>query len=156
MQRHQHTCRHVRTCGKPCRAVPQHGSDYCFFHDPRKAAQRTAARRTGGQRGHAAVLPADTPECMVKTAVDVIALLGLTINQVRTGRLDPRVGNCIGYLAGVVLKATEQGKMEERLAALESIVTSQRRPPRAFDINPDELVVEGEDGEPAAPPRAIA
>jgi hypothetical protein len=49
-----------------------------------------------------------------------VAALGQTINQVRTGRLPVNVGNCIGVLAGVLLRAIEGGDLEQRIAALES------------------------------------
>jgi len=49
-----------------------------------------------------------------------VAALGQTINQVRTGRLAVNVGNCIGVLAGVLLRAIEGGDLEQRIAALES------------------------------------
>ena len=39
---------------------------------------------------------------------------------VRKGQLDPRVSNAIGYLAGILLRALEQGPTEERLARLET------------------------------------
>ena len=147
------TCRHIKDDGRPCRAVRLHGSDYCFFHDPTKAAERTAARRTGGLHGRAAVLPPDTPSRSVKTAADVIDLLSETINQVRVRAVDPRVGNCVGYLAGIILKAVEQGDMEERLAALEAIIAGQGPPMRAVDDDLDNLVIDGEERHEEAVPQ---
>ena len=41
---------------------------------------------------------------------------------VRKGQLDPRVSNAIGYRAGILLRALEQGPTEERLAKLETIL----------------------------------
>lgn len=52
---------------------------------------------------------------------DVTGLLAQTINQVRSGGLVPRTGNAMGYLAGVLLKALQQGDIEARLQALEAI-----------------------------------
>jgi len=140
-------CRHVKADGTRCRARKVLASDYCFFHDPARAAERAAARQAGGRKGKAPVLPPDTPLRPVRTAGDVIELLGETIHQVRTGTLDPRVGNCIGYLSAIVLKATEQGEMEQRLAALENIVAGQRQPESLFDADPDRLVMDHEDAE---------
>jgi hypothetical protein len=45
-----------------------------------------------------------------------------SINQLRRGELDPRVANGVGYLASILLRALEQGPMEERLAHLESLL----------------------------------
>jgi hypothetical protein len=43
-----------------------------------------------------------------------------TINQVRLGKIDPKVANAVGYLASVHLKALEQGPVQERLARIEA------------------------------------
>jgi hypothetical protein len=74
--------------------------------------------RSQGQR--TATLPPDTPDLPLKTVGDVIAVLAVTMNQVRTGRLGVNVGNCLGVLAGVLLRAIEGGDFEQRLAALEA------------------------------------
>jgi len=144
METSQSTCRHVKEDGMPCRAKTRPGVDYCFFHDPDRAEERAAAREAGGRARKAAVLPEDTPRRPVKTAGDVIDLLSETINQVRTGALDPRVGNCVGYLSGIVLKAAEQGELEERLAALEATVHGHRPPEDLFDAAPGDFLPEGE------------
>jgi hypothetical protein len=65
-------------------------------------------------------LPPDAPDLPLNSVCDVVRLLGETINQVRTGRLGVNVGNCVGVLAGVLLKAIEGGDLEQRLAALEA------------------------------------
>jgi hypothetical protein len=43
-----------------------------------------------------------------------------SINQLRRGELDPRVANGIGYLTSVLLRALEQGPLEERMAKIEA------------------------------------
>ncbi|MFI5197042.1 MAG: hypothetical protein ACHQJD_00340 [Thermoanaerobaculia bacterium] len=43
----------------------------------------------------------------------------------RRGEIDTRIANAVGYLAGICLKAFEQGEIEQRLAALEMIVNGQ-------------------------------
>ena len=135
-------CKAVTADGTPCRAQRVHGAEYCFFHDPQRAEDRAAAQQAGGRKGRAAVLPAETPRRPVETAADVIALLGETIHQVRTGALDPRVGNCVGYLSGTILKAIQQGDMEERLKALETAMAGQGRSTDLFGTEPEELVIE--------------
>jgi len=51
----------------------------------------------------------------------VTSLLSETINLVRSGALDPRTSNAVGYLAAVMLKALQQGDIEARLQALEAV-----------------------------------
>ena len=93
MKTNSERCKHIKDDGNQCQARKVHGSAYCFFHDPARAAERAAARQAGGRKGKAPVLPPDTPLLPVRTASDVIELLAETIHQVRTGTLDPRVGN---------------------------------------------------------------
>jgi hypothetical protein len=52
--------------------------------------------------------------------VDVANLLASSISQVRRGELDPRIANAVGYLSGILLKALEQGVVEERLQKVEA------------------------------------
>ena len=53
------------------------------------------------------------------------------------GRLDPRVANAMGYLASVLLKALENGKIEDRLAHLEAILgRAKGTETEGFDFKP--------------------
>jgi hypothetical protein len=116
------TCSRVKSDGTRCRAKPRPGSTFCIFHDPTLAAKRADGRRRGGinRSRPAATLPPDTPPLPLKTIADVVAALGETMNQVRTGKIAVNVGNCLGVLAGVLLKAIEGSDHEQRLAALEA------------------------------------
>jgi len=73
----------------------------------------------------AQVLPQDTPDHQLGNAEEVASLLANSINQLRRGQLDPRVANSVGYLASVLLRALEQGSVEERLAQLEAILADK-------------------------------
>ncbi len=64
----------------------------------------------------------------LKTAADVLALLE---EQVAAVREDPAVGTlerarCVGYLAGVGLKAIEAGDVAARLEAVEATLKARR------------------------------
>ena len=59
-------CQETKADGTRCRANAQRGTEYCFFHDPTKARERTAAREAGGSKGRAAVLEA-APDVLKKT-----------------------------------------------------------------------------------------
>ena len=118
-------CAGIRGSGGQCEGYAITGSSHCFAHDPGQAAQRDEARRRGGQAGRGATLPAsDVP---VRSLVDVVALVEETINDVRTGRVDVRVANAVGYLANVAAKAIQQGELELRLVALEAVLEPNRR-----------------------------
>lgn len=126
-------CRYKRPDGRKCQASPTADSGFCFFHDPERAADRLEAQRAGGLRNKAASLSADTPDCNLKNAGDVIALLGTTINQVRRGQVDPRVANSVGYLSGILLKALEVSALERRVSDLEVAIKNNSQSSSRFD-----------------------
>lgn len=67
----------------------------------------------------------EAPDVAVESAQDVVRLLGETISQVRRGEIDPRIANSVGYLSGIVLKAREQGDIEDRLKLIEEEINSK-------------------------------
>jgi hypothetical protein len=119
------SCHAKKPDGSCCLVAALPGSKFCFFHDPARAAERRAAQSFGGSQNRMRTLPADTPDVQVADCGDVIHLISETINQVRKGLIDPRVANAVGYLANVVIKASEQGELEDRLAELESLVQTR-------------------------------
>ena len=121
------SCTASKDDGTACGAAALPGSQFCFFHDPAKAAARRQAQSAGGLANKMATLPADAPDVKVEDGADVVKLLGETINQVRRGEIDPRVGNSVGYLANIVLAATGQRELESRIAELESLVKNRRQ-----------------------------
>ena len=120
-------CRAMTADGSRCKAAALTGSDFCFFHDPDRAEERREAQILGGRQGKARTLAEDEADLPIESSQDVVRLLSDTINQVRKGQLDPRVANAVGYLSNVLLKAVEQGDLEDRLAALEAVVDSRRK-----------------------------
>jgi len=60
----------------------------------------------------------------LKTAQDILALIEEQVNAVRgdreAGTLEK--ARCIGYLAGIALKAVETADLEARIEALESVL----------------------------------
>ena len=114
-------CTHRKPDGRRCRAHALRGSRACFFHDPATRDEHRAATVAGGRERSrpAATLPPDTPDLALRSVADVVAALGEAYNAVRAGRLDAKVGNCLGVLAGVLLRAIEGGDLEQRIASLE-------------------------------------
>jgi len=144
-------CKQTKEDGTPCQTNAMAGSDYCFFHDPAKADEREAARRAGGSVGKTAVLPPDAPDVSLSSVANVIVLLGLTVNQVRRGQIDPKVANAIGYLTATLLRALEQGDIEKRVAELEALVKGHAAPESVFDED-----LEGDVMEPDLPAEVTA
>src|SRR5262245_12893118 len=146
-------CQEKKANGAGCMAYALAGSAFCFFHDPAKGAERTAARQAGGRKHRAVVLPPETPDQPLATVADVVTLLAATINQVRRGALDPKVANTVGYLAALLLKALEESDLAARVAALEAAV---HRPlpgaPSLFELDAEETEAEAAGAAPGPPP----
>lgn len=63
----------------------------------------------------------------IQTAQDVLDLLEHTINDVREADADALVkARCIGYLAGVTLKAIETADLEARVEAVEETLKTRK------------------------------
>src|SRR5437899_5035077 len=117
-------CQYVRSDLSHCRANRMRESYFCFFHDPAMAAKRTLSRKAGGKHRRIPT-PADSAPLRLSTVSEVIVQLENTINRVRDGHINAKDANAIGCLSGILLKALEQGRVEERLTALEQILHRQ-------------------------------
>ena len=143
-------CHYKRRDGTKCKASAMARSSLCFFHDPKRATDRLEAQRAGGLRNKAVSLSADTPDCDLKNAIDIIALLGKTINQVRRGQIDPRIANTIGYLSTALLKAQEIGNLERRISDLETATRNQPQSASALDTEEFQFIQRVPDDQPKA------
>ena len=119
-------CQAVTRAGSGCRNNASHGSDFCFFHDPKLAEERKHAQRLGGSRSQRQFLPPDTSDVDLKTPEDVRILISDTVSRLRRGELEPKVCSTIGYLAQVGLKSIEQGDLEERIRRMEETLDITR------------------------------
>lgn len=109
-------CQSLKPDGGTCHAPRIAGSDFCFFHDPERSAEREAAQRSGGLRNRMAVLSSTAPDACLQDTQDLVTLLSVTINQVRRGEVDPKVANAVGYLGGLLMKAIHEAEIEKRTA----------------------------------------
>ncbi len=109
-------CAYLKEDGSGCGAFAVDGSEFCFSHDPRSREQKALAVRKGGEttREEWRLDPVK-----IKGAGDAKKLLSLVIDEVRAGEIPSRAAQCIGYLAGVFLRASELTDLEVRMARIE-------------------------------------
>jgi hypothetical protein len=116
----QQRCTFIKADGSHCRGKARPGSTLCLFHNPADREATAEGRKKGGRRCRtpSATLPADSDDLPLSSVADIVTLLGQTINAVRKGRMDSKVGNCIGQLAGVLLKAIEGDQLARDIEEL--------------------------------------
>ncbi len=109
-------CAGTRKDGSRCTARVMGAGSYCFAHDPEKAAQRQAARASGGRnRATRARLDRLVPA----TLRPMIGSLLEALDEVHVGDLDPKQASAMAALAGAITRAYAVGVLEDRVAALE-------------------------------------
>ena len=113
--------------GSSCDARPMKSGKYCFFHSPdaNDEKRRLEAQSRGG-KANAVAVQTPLPPITISNAQDVVKLLEETINQVRGGILDVKIGNCIGVLSGHLIKAIEVSSIATRVEFIERAIFEKR------------------------------
>ncbi len=118
-------CKFIKTNKKQCEANSMKNNDFCFTHNPEVEEAREKAAQRGGQAIRRNYYP--LPPVQIENTKSITVLLISTINEVRAGTIELRVANCIGYLAGHLIKAFEVSTIEERLIEIERVVLERKR-----------------------------
>lgn len=109
----------------------------CPFKDPNKAKEYHRDRRRK-ERAGAVDLAEDlglqndsfNPPLPLEglTVEALTAVVAAELNRIRATPAEPLArGRCIGYLAGVLIKALEAGSVEARLDAIERLLVEEGR-----------------------------
>jgi len=118
-------CSYTKEDGQQCSAWALKGEDYCFRHSPGTRALSLEASRKGGLVKKTEIpleaIPISTPR-------DAVVLLTKTINEVRAGKIDTRVANTIGYLAGVLVRALEVTEVARKVDEIRAVLLVRANP----------------------------
>ena len=125
LTKNQMRCKSSKRSGEKCGSNAMRGEEYCFFHNPDTDKNRKEAQSNGG-KGNAAMVKDPLPPVEIKQVDDVVKLLEDTINRVRAGEIDVRVGNCIGVLSGHLIKALEVSSIANRVEIIERAILERR------------------------------
>ncbi|HEY7068328.1 MAG TPA: hypothetical protein VII06_43165 [Chloroflexota bacterium] len=110
-------CTATRRDGQPCQAPALPGEVLCWGHSPTVAAQRQAARQTGGHHTAAAVrLGKLVPPRLVPIFEELVEALG----EVHRGPLPAGRALAMAALARAAVAVLQAGEVEQRLRDLEA------------------------------------
>lgn len=131
-------CEHKKRDGKQCEARALTGQNRCSMHaHPGRAAELGSK---GGRRRSVFSACNLKEFAAPKTAADLRELLAESIIEIRTGNLDPRIANALGYLGASFLRAIEVSDIEKRLDELEGTQQAQERAILKSNPSDSELV----------------
>lgn len=113
--------------GRPCGSQAMVGSDKCWFHNPDVTEVERKSARSSGGRNRAKKI--DSPRSLLAepTPIAALRMLATVINEVRSGSLDIRIANCLGFLSGHLLRAFEVAEFDTRITALEEAIREQEK-----------------------------
>jgi hypothetical protein len=117
-------CKAIRPYGSNCDAWAMSDSDYCFTHNPETQADRLLANQKGGKSPKKNLNP--LPALALRQTNEIVILLEETINKVRSGELDLKVANTVGFLSGHLLKAIELADLSGRVETIERAILERR------------------------------
>ena len=113
-------CKYHKSDGNQCKAIAMIGHDCCYFHAPNKRPDRIKAAQRGGKANGKNT--SGLPYREINSPQDVLHLLGETINSIRSGELELKVGTQIGYLSNIWLNAYEVSVLEQRVSAMAEVL----------------------------------
>ena len=118
-------CNQVKENGEQCKSSAMTSSDYCYFHNPAisEEEKKEAQARGGKNRSMTTIEPLS--KVKIGKVSDVTLLLIDTINQVRSGNMNVKMANCVGFLSDKLVRTMEAGNLEERFTKLEQLVMSK-------------------------------
>lgn len=106
-------CTARRKDGRPCQSQALANESRCFFHSQssKNVRARNRGRHNGGKsstsRARVKLSNARTAALAIQSPQDVTRLLSEVVAQVAAGTLEPRVANCITYVASAILDSLE-------------------------------------------------
>lgn len=117
-------CQFIKENQERCEANVLKDGRFCFSHEPSMREAKLAAVSRGGKTPKKNFNP--LPPVEINDAKDVTRLLALTINEVREGKIDLRVANCIGFLSGHLIKSLETSEVETRIKTIERVILERK------------------------------
>lgn len=127
MSMEENKCTYVSEGGIRCKAFALAGSGFCLSHDPEKHEARMERAKKGGEADSYRNLELTLQPLQVTSAGDIVTASVQLINEIREGKLPPKIANSIGYLLGIALKAIEISDVERRVETIERVIVERSK-----------------------------
>jgi len=119
-------CKEIKKDGTQCNANAMSGLDYCYTHNPDISdEEKREAKQRGGQ-ARALTITNPLPVLPINEPNDAVLLITDTIHRVRSGELDIKTANCLGFLSDKLLKAFEVAKLNDRVEIIERVILEKK------------------------------
>ena len=120
-------CKFIKPDGTQCNANAMSGLDYCWTHNPDISdEEKREAKQRGGQ-ARALTIANPLPALPITEPNDAVLLIVDTINRVRSGELDIKTANCLGFLTDKLLKAFEASQTNDKLERIERLLAQRQK-----------------------------
>lgn len=118
-------CKCIKNNQEQCGAQAMINSTFCINHNPLAKDLKIAAAKKGGlsPKKRRSINLSTIP---IQSKNDVVPFLISLINEVRTGKIDNRTANALGYIGGMLIKAYELTDVEMRLSQIETLVLERK------------------------------
>jgi len=122
-------CSATAKSGARCQGKALPGLLFCWWHEPSKAQERTAARAKGGHARHGRKIGSTGRRGGVRItcAADTLPVVADAINDLLGLEVSISRSRAIGYLAGVVCNVYETTDLTERIEGLERAQAEGRK-----------------------------
>jgi len=120
-------CKKVKEDSEQCNANAMKDSEFCYTHNPDIPPEEKKEAQAKGGANRAVIIDKALPEIPVVDVEGVVLLLADTVNQVRSGRMNIKVANCLGTLAGQLVKALELAKYAGKIDLLEAMLKKREK-----------------------------
>ncbi len=101
--------------------------DYCYMHEPSRAADRAAARKKGGQNRQTPHSDPYSGPRQVRSLSDVLAVLDYTLSEALQLENSLNRGRLLVAICAEFTSAIKTGELEARLQALEMILKAREK-----------------------------
>jgi hypothetical protein len=113
-------CAANTSAGKRCRCHAMVGTNRCPLHTEGRARAMSQLRRKTFDPSRLTAVPE------MKDAADVLQVLGITLTELRDGRIDSKLAAASASVVSVFLRALETFDLSERVAILEKALATSR------------------------------